>query len=236
VLPKAILFDLDDTIVTWDVVAGQAWRETCRIFAEKTKLFETEELLRLISDIRQWYLSDPERHRAGRLNLYDYRRTVVKMALQKLGCDDERIAGEVATSYGNWKEKLMGFFPDAEDTLRKLVSREIKLALLSNGEAKTQRAKIEKFGLYQYFSVCLIEGELGYGKPDPRFYEMALGMLSIAPNQAWMIGDDLERDIAGAQRLGMFSVWHDYDKKGLPEDSRVKPDRIINRISEILTL
>ncbi|MBI3931713.1 MAG: HAD family hydrolase [Chloroflexi bacterium] len=235
-LPKAILFDMDDTILTWDAVAEQAWGKACRISAGKTKLFKSEELFSLINDIREWYYSDPERHRVGRLNLYDSRRTTVKLALEKLGCDDARIADEVAASYGNLKEQITGFFPDAEDTLRELISRGIVLALVTNGEAKTQRAKIERFGLSRYFSVCLIEGELSYGKPESRMFEAALIRLKATPEQSWMVGDDLSYDIAGAQKLGIFSVWHDYGKKGLPENSEVKPDRIVNNISEVLSL
>ena len=49
-----------------------------------------------------------------------------------------------------------------------------------------------------------------------------------------MVGDDLERDIAGAQAAEIFSVWHDYGKAGLPVGSTVKPDRIINNLAELL--
>ena len=235
-LPKAILFDMDDTILKWDVLSELAWREACKVIAEKTGLFEGEKLLSEINDLREWYYKDPERHRISRLNLYDSRRALVKMALEKLGCDKVGIADEVAIGYGNMKEDLMEFFPGTEDTLRKLIDRGIKLALVTNGEAKTQRAKIERFGLSRYFSVCLIEGELDYGKPDPKIFGAALAKLDVTPAQSWMVGDDLERDISGAQRAGIFSIWHDYGKTGMPDNSKVKPDRIINDISEILSL
>jgi FMN phosphatase YigB (HAD superfamily) len=51
-----------------------------------------------------------------------------------------------------------------------------------------------------------------------------------------MVGDDLQRDIAGAQKLGIYSIWCDYGRNGLPEGSRVKPDKIINNIAELLSL
>lgn len=235
-LPKAILFDMDDTILKWDVLSELAWREACKAAAEKTRLFEGEKLLNEINDLRDWYYKDPERHRIGRLNLQNARRAIVKMALEKLGCAEVGIADEVATSYGNLKEDLIEFFPGTEDTLRKLIDMGIKLALVTNGEAKTQTDKIERFNLRRYFTACLIEGELGYGKPDPRMYEKALNKLGAKAEQTWMVGDDLERDIAGAQRAGIFSIWHDYGKTGKPDDSKVMPDRIINHISEVISL
>jgi putative hydrolase of the HAD superfamily len=96
--------------------------------------------------------------------------------------------------------------------------------------------KIERFRLAWYFHTCLIEGEIGFGKPDQRVFEMALSKLTVMPNQTWMVGDDMERDIAEAQKVGVFSIWHDYDKKGLPGDSKIVPDKIINDIAELLTI
>ena len=99
-----------------------------------------------------------------------------------------------------------------------------------------QMTKIRKFGLAKYFGVCLIEGEVGCGKPDPKIYETALGKLQVKTEKTWMVGDDLIADIDGAQRVGIFSIWCDYDKNGLPGNSKIKPDSIINSISEILSL
>ena len=49
-----------------------------------------------------------------------------------------------------------------------------------------------------------------------------------------MIGDDLNRDILGAQNVGVFSVWNDWRKKGLPDNTSIKPDRTITAISELV--
>jgi putative hydrolase of the HAD superfamily len=231
-----MLFDLDDTLLRYNLTPELAWKEACGVSAKETGLYKTEELLNLIDTISDWYWSDPEKHRAGRLNLHGARTSIVRMALARLGCDDERIATKVATVYSNLREESLGLFPDTEDVLWELVRKGVKLALLTNGAGDVQRVKIEKFRLAQYFYSCLIEGELGYGKPDQRVFEMALDKLAATPNQTWMVGDDLERDIAGAQKVGVFSIWHDYEKKGLPEDMEIKPDKIINNIPEIPSL
>ena len=76
---------------------------------------------------------------------------------------------------------------------------------------------------------------MGFGKPDPRVYKTALNELQVKSKQVWMVGNDLYFDIAGAQRSGIYTVWCDYGKKGLPEGSKVKPDRIINNLAELLT-
>jgi FMN phosphatase YigB (HAD superfamily) len=56
----------------------------------------------------------------------------------------------------------------------------------------------------------------------------------VKANQVWMVGDDLARDIAGAQQLGIYSIWYDYGKKGLSQRSPVVPDKIINKHHRIV--
>jgi len=48
----------------------------------------------------------------------------------------------------------------------------------------------------------------------------------------WMVGDDLQRIIAGAQKMGIYSIWCDYGRNDLPAGSKVKPDKIINNIAD----
>ena len=233
-LPQAILFDMDDTLLFVNVTADSAWKEACNLAVKEPKPHSTEEFLNQLNTVRNWYWSDAERHRVGRLDLHGARTAIIRMALEKLGCNDEQTANNIAANYANILDGALEFFPNAENTLKELVKKRVKLALLTNGAGEAQRAKIQRFKLGRYFSICLIEGELGYGKPDQRFFKMALDKLGVMPNQAWMVGDDLERDITGAQTAEIFSVWHDFGKAGLPASSTVKPDRIINNLAELL--
>jgi len=235
-LPRAIFFDLDDTLLRYNISLESAWKKACDISLEDSKTIKTPYLIHQIDIVREWYWSDTERHQAGRLNLHSARTDIVRMALERLGYTDEQTASNIAANYAEIMDETLGFFPNYENTLDELVRKDVKLALLTNGAGAVQLAKIKRFGIARYFPVCLIEGELGYGKPDKRVFEMALSKLYISPNQAWMVGDDLERDIAGAHSAGIFSIWHDYRKKGLPADSKIKPDKIINDITELLTM
>ena len=233
-LPKAIFFDMDDTLLFVNVTAESAWKEACKLAIKEPKPYNTEEFLNQLNTVRNWYWSDAERHRVGRLDLHGARTAIIRMALEKLGCNDEQTANNIAANYANILDGALEFFPNAENTLKELVKKRVKLALLTNGAGEAQRAKIQRFKLGRYFSICLIEGELGYGKPDQRFFKMALDKLGVMPNQAWMVGDDLERDITGAQAAEIFSVWYDFREAGLPASSTVKPDRIINNLAELL--
>ena len=85
--PKAILMDLDDTIVSFDSVSRAAWVKCCDEFAAVNPVrFSGEQLYRSISDVKQWYWADPVRHKKGRENLREARREVVSAALKSAGC------------------------------------------------------------------------------------------------------------------------------------------------------
>ena len=75
---------------------------------------------------------------------------------------------------------------------------------------------------------------MGYGKPNEAVFLRALDELNLRPESVWFVGDNLEWDIEGPQKLGIFSIWNDYGKKGLPPSSKIIPDRIINNISELV--
>ena len=233
-LPKALLFDLDDTILAYDAVADPAWLETCRRFAHRPDGAKPEALLDSIQDYRRWYWGDPVRHKRARLDLKTARREVVTGALERLGIDASDVAVEMGHFYDAHREKLVHPFPGAIGTLRELQERGIRMALITNGMAGHQRAKVERFDLARFFDCVLIEGEFGAGKPEERVYRHALDRLGVTPDQTWMVGDNLEWEVAAPQRLGMTGIWVDPRETGLPESSTVRPDRTIKALPELL--
>ena len=233
-LPKAILFDLDDTIISFDSHTEICWQKVCMAFTEKYKLFSYEKIFTSIQEARTWYWSDEERHRIGRLNLEQIRRQIVVSAFEKLKCFDEKYGIELADEYSKLHNEMITLFPHALETLQELSRSRIKLGLLTNGNSEIQKNKIKRFDLKPYFNFCLIEEELGFGKPDQRIFKIALEKLNLSNSDVWMVGDNLVWDVLGAQRSGIFGIWNDYKNKGLPKDSAIIPNRIINSISDLL--
>ena len=233
-LPEGILFDLDDTIIAFGAVADPVWRRICEKYAGKCELSDANILYKEIKGVSKWFWSDSERHKIGRMDLENTRRENVSMAFKQLGMDNVSLAHEIADAFSEQREKEIHFFPKAEDTLSYLVNNNVSLALITNGEAQKQRNKVKRFRLERFFKTILIEGELGYGKPDNRVYLRALDDLGLNPEAVWSIGDNLEWDVLGPQKLGIFSIWNDVKRTGLPADSSVVPDRTVNSISEII--
>ena len=110
----------------------------------------------------------------------------------------------------------------------------VLLALLTNGSAAGQRAKIDRFDLARHFDCICVEGELGWGKPDERVYVQALKSLAVEPERVWMVGDNLEWDVAAPMKLGITGIWNDRFKTGLPDGQPHIPSRIIRCLSELI--
>lgn len=233
-LPPAILLDMDDTILSDSTSAEECWQSVCNAHASCVDGLRSSTLREAIRAEATWYWSDRDRHRVGRLDLDAARREIVAAALRRLGVDDGELAGAIALDYGQLRDASIEPFPGAIATLRALRERNVRLALLTNGNAVMQRRKIEKHGLAEFFDCILIEGEFGIGKPDARVYRHALDQLDVSPASTWMVGDNLEWEVAAPQRLGIFAIWLDFAGRGLPPASQVRPDRIIRSLTELL--
>ena len=234
-LPRAILFDLDDTILAaghrLDVlrlIAGE-------FGAEVAPLHPNDVATRLDAALAAFW-SDPARHKIARFGLADARRQVFADAFAATGSAHMTwdLGKRFADRFTADRERLTDFFPGARETIETLKARGVLLALVTNGDSTTQRAKIERFSLAPLFDHIQIEGEHAFGKPDERAYRHAMDALGVEAHETWMVGDNLEWEVAAPQRLGIFAIWHDGFGKGLPKGGAVRPDRIIRTISELL--
>lgn len=232
-LPRALLLDLDDTIVSDSDSADQCWRTIFPAFVHQLGAQDSETLLERMREYREWFWSDPERNRRGRLELIATRKHIVEVALQRLGICDDALAHEMTQAYSMERESMARPFPGAIETVEWFRSRGVRLALLTNGGARFQRLKVLRWGLASLFDRVLIEGEFGAGKPDVQVYRHALEQLDTAPEHTWMVGDNLEWDVSAPQRLGISGIWVDHANQGLLSTSPVRPDRIIRTLAEL---
>lgn len=232
-LPQAVLLDLDDTILDDSGAAARCWPEACTALQAELGDLDQTILLETIERARRWYWADAERHRVGRLDLDAARAQVVATALTELGVHDPSLATRIAATYGALRDREMRPFAGSIETVHWLRESGCRLALVTNGAAVAQRRKIDRFDLAPLFDLVMIEGELGFGKPDPRVYHRALDGLGVAPADAWMIGDNLDWDVAPPQAIGIHGIWIDLRGAGLPAGHHARPDRIIRCLAEL---
>lgn len=130
----------------------------------------------------------------------------MRMTLREAGVEDEELAGRLADSYAVERNRALRMFPDAAEVLEALSGR-LPLGLITNGPADVQREEIATLGLEGVFDPVLIEGEMGFGKPDPRVFEIAREAMGLEPREILFVGNSYAHDIAPAIEAGWHTAW-----------------------------
>jgi putative hydrolase of the HAD superfamily len=236
-LPRAMLIDMDDTILSAYGRPEIAWNKVATEFAGEFGSASSQQVAAAIveSGRKFWASAAAE----WRLKLEEARHLVVQGGFDALAAKGHAplspdLAARLANRFHAYREEEMFVFPGAHDAIDALKALGVKLALVTNGAAGPQRAKVERFALSHRFDHIQIEGEHGFGKPEERAYLHAMEALGVTAPETWMIGDNLEWEVVAPQRLGIFAIWIDVHGDGLPAGSPIKPDRIIRSLTELL--
>ncbi len=131
--------------------------------------------------------------------------------------------------------------PGADKLVHELKRRGYRLALVADGPVPTFRNNLAPYGLYDLFDAYAISDAVGVAKPHPDIFHHALDRLGIdqaSHGQVVMVGNNLARDIKGANDLGMISVWLNWSPRRakIPADSSETPNYTINLPLELLPL
>lgn len=108
-------------------------------------------------------------------------------------------------------------YPDAEPLLRRLVEDGYTSVLVSNAPPDTARV-VEALGLKRYLKHVVISGIVGYSKPHPEIFRIAMREAGVEPNQVVHVGDLYESDVVGAKNAGIVGVLIDREGTGSQYD------------------
>ncbi len=254
---KAVLFDLDDTLL-WDKKSiDHAFSAACSLFEEQYGM-DGAELERAVRETARelysgydtytftqmiginpfeglWgeFLDDTEDFRKLRNIVGGYRKAAWKQGLLKMGIDDERLSERLAETFVEERKSNPFVYEDTYHILEELKGK-YKLLLLTNGSPHLQNTKLSITPeLIPFFDEIVISGDFGRGKPDPDIFTHALSLLGIDVEEALMVGDNPMTDILGANRAGIKSVWVNREK--LPR-KQVDPDYEVSSLMELIPL
>src|SRR5690554_108443 len=107
-------------------------------------------------------------------------------------------------------------FPAAASTLRRLKAEGYRLALVADTRIGTYQNVLTQHGLYECFDAFAISDEIGSLKPAPEMFDKAISDLNLSGSdrhQVLMVGNNLARDVAGANRAGIISVWCQFNER-----------------------
>lgn len=215
---NTVLFDLDDTLVNSKNAEYNAICKFKNLYIEFNKV-EDVDFAKAWSKIT---METYERYHSGEISFEELKIGRMKrlFSYYSIIISDED-SKEKFKEYQNIYEKNWILFDDAKEVLEYLKNK-YKLVILSNGDGKQQRKKIEYTGLDKYFSYIVISSEVGYSKPEKEIFEIACKMVNSKPENCIMIGDKYKVDIEGSLNAGMYGIWINRKKEQLTYEFQIE--------------
>jgi putative hydrolase of the HAD superfamily len=131
---------------------------------------------------------------------------------QCIGIVDNKYLAAGIVAYRRAREANLLAYPNVNRTLMTLAKYGIKLAVVSDAPSREAWMRIYYLSLYHYFDAVVTYDDSGVRKPSEKPFQLALKSLDIKPQEGIMVGDWPERDVVGAQQIGMrtaFAVYGD---------------------------
>ncbi|MBN1940548.1 MAG: HAD-IA family hydrolase, partial [Candidatus Diapherotrites archaeon] len=146
------------------------------------------------------------------------------------------LAGAIA-AYRRTKAGNLIPYPHVRSTLIKLKELGLKLAIVSDAPRMQAWLRLAEMGLSDFFDTVVTFDDTGEKKPSAKPFEAVIQKLGVKPSQIIFIGDDLEKDVAGAQNTGMKSALAKYgaSKYTLTND-KIKPDFELESLRDLLAV
>jgi putative hydrolase of the HAD superfamily len=216
-LIKAILFDLDDTLL------------------DRTTSLEV-----FVQQQHRRYKLDHVPYAAYRLRFLelDQRGYAEKPQVFQALISEFAVPASVEVLLGDFEQEAWNsctLLPDAAEVLAELRVRGYKLGVITNGEDWSQMRKLRVTGLQPLVDSIVISGNERIKKPDPRIFTRAAERLAVRPDECAFVGDHARNDIYGAGAVGMKTVWYPGDQVW-PAELAVAPDHIIQSLSALLAI
>ncbi len=133
-----------------------------------------------------------------------------KVLSAEAGQVDYKILAAGIVGYRRAKDAAMTLYPHVNITITELLKSGVKLGVVSDAPRLAVWLRITALGLQHYFDHVVAYEDTGERKPSPKPFMRVLDLLKVPPQRSLMIGDWAERDIAGAKKLGMKTVWAKY--------------------------
>ncbi|SCC33706.1 A0A023P6H9 (2-haloalkanoic acid dehalogenase) [Bacillus wiedmannii] len=217
---KAMLFDLDDTLLDRDKAVDNLFLLVLEKCYEGVSDTVKNNMLQKFKeyDKREYGISD---------------KTIVLESLFDEFAPKYRLPRDYIQDF--WNLNFPKCFSIDQNTIHFLnhIKRHFKIGIITNGSTHRQKAKIINTNLNNYFDTIIISEEVGLSKPDKRIFELALNKLNVQPEDVLFIGDDLEKDIAGPQNANIKGVW--FNPQRIKNTTQIQPYAEINTLDSLLS-
>ena len=208
---QTYIFDLYGTLVDihTDETKIEVWEKMALFYGYYGAFYTAEELRQTYRELTQEAEKEALRHDSHEsFPELQIERIFEKLFEEKgVSADRERLAWNAAQLFRILSIDYIRLYPGVKETLRELREDGHRLWLLSNAQRVFTAYEMEALGLTECFDGIYISSDYGYRKPDRRFFDALLTEQGIRPEEALMIGNDLQTDIAGGRNAGMKTLY-----------------------------
>lgn len=239
---RAVLFDLFDTLVIFDrtrlpevQLNGKLLRSTAGMLHAAFSPFVPGVELPVFADALFWSWQEAERVRNATHREVAAPERLTAL-LRRLGLDPAALPPAVletllATHMTALSQAIV--FPAHHTALLTDLRARYRLGVVSNFDyTPTALLVLEREGVAALFDTVVVSDEVGWRKPHPSIFRIALDRLGITPQEAVFVGDRLDLDVAGARAAGMTTVWINREDAAVPEGQAL-PDFEIRDLEEL---
>jgi len=224
-MKQFILLDLDDTIFDFhkaEHIALKKTLETLGLTPDPTVLSRYSEI-----NAAQWRLLEQ-----GKLTRAQVKERRYELLFKEFHMD---ISPVLAARTYEKNLSIGHYFVEGAEELLQTLSRDYRLFLVSNGSTDIQRSRIGSSNIHTYFEKMFISEEVGFNKPDTRFFDAVFAEIpDFRKEQAVIVGDSLSSDIRGGKNAGITTVW--FCKAGKTGVVDPNPDYRITALKELPAL
>jgi len=216
---KAILFDLDMTLIDFmsmkKIASARAAQAMVKEGLKMNKKVAERELFKFYLDVG--------------IESED----AFQKFLKKHNFYSDKLVAVAVNAYLKAKYQHLKPYKGVKKTLQKLKTKGLKLGVVTDAPRLKAYMRLDEMGILKFFDCVVGFEDTGRSKPSKLPFKKALKLLKVKPSEAMMVGDWPERDIKGAQKLGIKTCWARY---GWHMGKPAKADYEINKFKELLSV
>jgi len=218
---KGIIFDLDNTLLDFMKMKEESICAAIDAMIEAGLTLSREEAKQRIYAI---YDSQG----------IEFQEVFDQFLMEEFGAINYKVLSAGIVAYRRSREATLAAYPHVTYTLIKLIKLGLKLAVLSDAPGKQVWLRLSYLNIHHFFDTVVTLDDTGHLKPSELPFRKALEMMDLKPDEVLMVGDWAERDMVGAKRLGIKTVFARYGDRFDTKDSGA--DYEIDDISELLNI
>ncbi|MBE9208757.1 HAD family hydrolase [Nostoc sp. LEGE 06077] len=226
---QAIIFDLDNTVLNFELCERQAIIGALKACSVSLDLYGISEpsFLQVFETYNSQYWRKRDILSPIEITEMSYKNTLAHLNIQT-----DKIS-HLSQSF--WQ--IFNHSAVTESGVYELLTvleRNYRLAVITNGFVSAQLPRMQAAGIDHFFEEVVVSEAIGFAKPSPEIFNYALSKLDLIPAQVLYVGDSLSHDYAGTKQVNIDFCYYNRKNQALPKE--VKPKFIVNQLLNLLEL